>query len=275
MQWLVEQMGIARMPGAPDDNDDKIMRVLRETSRPFYEIKQVPFTEELIIDHRVDITKPTLIYGSTQIIEKVFRRTGHKIETFFNCSWWDPFEWKCRRSDMLNQDPWITTVAYLRDNWVTEPTFVKSMKVKALTGMVIYPDKHDRDCWLIEHSELDGDDALVMASPVNIENEWRFFIIDGQIITGSMYRMDGHRRINPPISLETRQAVDEMIKGWMPNKNIVMDVAKLRTGEYKVIEFNGLAASGFYSSNVLDIIEAMEQVTKNKYLMNSTPKLHD
>ena len=53
-------------------------------------------------------------------------------------------------------------------------------------------------------------------------------------------------------------AADKAVLEWMPSPNIVIDIARLSTGEYKVVEFNCLSSSGFYSSNVEKLVQCLE-----------------
>jgi len=252
MQWLIEHMS------ATDDNDTALLKTFADTGRTHLAIKQIPFTETLLGMEQLDPTQPALIYGSTQIVEKVWKQYGGQVETFYDPAWFDPRNWVGKRPDLLNEDVFEITVAELRSKWVDKPTFVKSVTVKALNGMVLEPDKHDWDTWLIEHSELNGSDLLVLSPVHRIEREWRFFVVDGQVVTGSTYRRDGYRAKMHPVSPAAWAAADRAVKEWLPSKNIVIDIARTWSGKYKVVESNAISSSGFYSSNVPKLVDALE-----------------
>jgi hypothetical protein len=65
MQWLVEHMGFMTLDGT-DENDTKLLRVFEETGRAHFELKQIPFTTELIGLNAIDLGQPALLYGSTK-----------------------------------------------------------------------------------------------------------------------------------------------------------------------------------------------------------------
>jgi hypothetical protein len=262
IQWFVEHMS------ATDDNDSALLKVFEETGRPHTEIKQIPFTTELL---GFDLDgSPALIYGSCQIVEKTFN-AGLPIHTFWGTDWFDPASWVGKRSDLLNEDVRTTTVKELRAKWVDEPIFAKSVRVKALTGMVLEPDKHDHDCWLIEHSELDGDEPILLSPLHKIEREWRFFVIEGEVVTGSTYRKDGYRAVRWPVSPAAWEAANKAVKEWMPSQSVVIDIGRTWAGKYKVIEFNCLASSGFYKSDVKKLVERLEAYAVTCFEVESQP----
>jgi hypothetical protein len=257
MQWLVEHMS------ATDDNDTALLKTFGETGRSHFELKQIPFTQELIGLEQIDPNQPALIYGSTQIVEKVARRSGHQVLTFWGADWFDPSKWCGKRDDLLNPEVKTVTARELRANWVSEATFIKSVDVKKVTGMVLEADKDDHDTWLIEHSDLDGDDLIITAPVVRIEREWRFFVLEGKVVTGSTYRRDGYKVRRHTVSPAAWAAADLAVQKWMPSPNIVIDIARTWGGEYKVIEFNCLSCSGFYSSDVPKLVEALESYARH------------
>jgi hypothetical protein len=188
----------------------------------------------------------------------VSRQSNHHVETFWGSDWFDPNTWTGKRSDLLNEQIRMLTVAELRADWIEDVSFIKPVRVKAFTGMVIEPEKADHDNWLIEQSEMDGGELLVMSPVHKIEREWRFFVLEGEVITGSVYRKDGYRAQRWPVSPDAWAAARRAVKEWMPSQNIVIDLARTWDGEYKVIEFNSISSSGFYNSDVKLLVERME-----------------
>lgn len=75
---------------------------------------------------------------------------------------------------------------------------MKSAETKKLTGMVV--EAEEKDWWLLEFGELDGEDRLLLSPVQKIDQEWRFFVVAGEVVAGSQYRHDGVRRQNEPVS---------------------------------------------------------------------------
>ena len=251
MQWLIQCTDL------PDTNTIQILDAIKQLNKPYVGIGVIPFTHEVRGLEGVDPNKPSLFYCSVQLAQMVSTWTTYRPGVVYDNTMYDPRKWK--RSDLLNCSPIEITVEKLRKEWVKEPTFIKSVSDKVLTGMVIEPEKEDRDNWLIEQSQLDKDELLLFSPALNIETECRFFIIDNQIITGSTYRWLGCRTIRRPIDSEMLDYANEVVKGWLPAPVIVVDLCRLKNGDYRVVEFNCVNCSGFYNSDVCKIVQALEE----------------
>ena len=86
---------------------------------------------------------------------------------------------------------------------------------------------------------------IVVAKPKEIEQEWRWFIVDGKIVDGSTYRLNGQlvkKHEDNPLVIKSAQ---QLALSWLPDDCCVMDVARV-DGQLKVVEFNCINASGFY-----------------------------
>jgi hypothetical protein len=250
MQWLIQCTGL------PDTHTLKLLEEVKKRDLPCVGIGNIPFTETLTGFETADPSLPSFFYGSTKLIEIVSSWKDYRPGTFYKKDWYDPRLW--RRSDLLNLDQQEILVKDLREYWVKEPMFIKSVEPKLLTGMVIEPVKEDKDNWTIEQSELDGDVLLIMSPAQNIETECRFFVVDGKIVTGSTYRWLGARTIRRPIDAGLLGFAHKAIEGWMPSPTIVIDICRLKNGKYKVIEFNSVNSSGFYNCDVGAFVDAIE-----------------
>jgi hypothetical protein len=259
MQWVLQKVS------ANDINDLTLVEALEmaQPKREYRELTVEPIEGTVYGLEAVDSTSPTCFYGSCDLTALLARRADHNIKLFWEAEWFDPRFWTSKRSDLLNENLRTVTVRELRNTWVDQPTFVKSVGVKALTGMVLEPDKKDRDTWMIEHSNLDGDIELIATTELHrLEREWRFFVINGEILTGSTYRKDGYRSVRWPVSDAAWDYARNAVREWMPSQNIVIDIARTWAGEYKVIEWNSLHSSGFYRSDVRKYVEGMESLVR-------------
>lgn len=97
---------------------------------------------------------------------------------------------------------------------------------------------------------------VVLARPKEISAEWRWFIVGGKVVSGSMYRAHGQlrklRELDQAVINEAQSAADK----WLPMDCVVMDTA-LVNGEIKVVEFNTINSSGFYDNDVNAVFKAL------------------
>jgi hypothetical protein len=99
---------------------------------------------------------------------------------------------------------------------------------------------------------------VVISSPKNIQQEIRCWVIDGKVVTASLYKMNGERkRLNYDDEWMPVDFANRMAKIFQPARAYVMDIA-LCDDEYKIIEVNLLNAAGFYEANLQKLIEALE-----------------
>lgn len=257
MQWMVQDT--LHVPGMEDDNAIKLIRALESLGQPYIAVGIIPFSHEITGLEAADPSAPTMFWGSVQMAATVAQRSDFRPGVSYQREWFDPRNWVGKRPDLLNENLRTITADQLRQEWVTEPTFCKSVEDKAYTGNVLEPVKEDHDLWLIEASNLDAGSELVLAPVQRLVAEYRFFVVKGRVVTGSYYRKEGIRRCRVPVEPETWAAAERMAQDWMPNDTIVMDIGLTDQGEYKVIEWNCAHSSGFYNCDLKQLVLALEE----------------
>lgn len=154
----------------------------------------------------------------------------------------------------------------------SDPFFIKpDTEQKAFTGYVTSVEDFNR--WQLSmygNDIVSSDDnrqikpglMVVVSKPVNIFREFRFWIVDGQIVTYSQYRANDKVE---HIRYECKEAIDfveRRISQWQPSRAFVLDVAETDTeaNEWKVIEINTFNCSGLYDADVSEIVRHVEMM---------------
>lgn len=186
---------------------------------------------------------------------------------------------------MLNWDAQFCKFEELN---ITEPTFIRPVHdTKTFTGMVVHPDEFTawRDKILsvsnTGYSMLSPDTEVLYAAPKQVDFEARLFIVDGVVVSGSSYRNFGqvfYKRIDsqnvlfyPAMEFAKNMhemwywdfATDVLLPFITFDKRpladaYVMDVARLEDGQHKVIEVNSMNSSGFYETDMAEVVRALE-----------------
>jgi len=99
--------------------------------------------------------------------------------------------------------------------------------------------------------------VYIFASVVGGVTETRFFVVDGKIVTGSLYKRGNKVIYDSNIDPDVQKFAQEMVDFWQPNRAFVIDIALTPDG-CKIVEINNINSSGFYASNVNKIIDAIE-----------------
>lgn len=138
--------------------------------------------------------------------------------------------------------------------------------MKLTTGIQIRKIRYTVGDWLLDAMEcsssgsyqLDKNDKVVISPVRNIQAEWRYFIIDRKIVSGSMYRAYGRLRKQEELNEDVLKEAQSFADNWLPHECCVMDLA-LVDDEVKVIEFNCINSSGFYDNDVNEIFNKLYQ----------------
>lgn len=227
-------------------------------------VGMIPFSHEITSDEPLEGVD-YIPYGSTLMTTIVSQSMGWK-GLHFNLDTFN-YEAACKnRDDMLN-DEFILSVknAILfmksrkkRSDWFIRP----SKDLKQFSGQVIEASECAEwlqdavNCASSGTYQLDENEVVVIAKPKTIQAEWRWFIVDGKIIDGAMYRC--HDQLVK--KHETDQAVideaQELANGWLPDSCVVMDTALVDDMLY-VVEFNCINSSGLYGHDAKKIFKAL------------------
>ena len=109
-------------------------------------------------------------------------------------------------------------------------------------------------------SEAIPNDTKILIAPLQkIYKEYRFFVVDKKVITGSLYK-EGTRVIaRKCIDTDVINFAQKMVNIWQPIEAFVIDIART-PGGLKVVEINCLNASGFYACDMSLVIMALEEM---------------
>ena len=98
-----------------------------------------------------------------------------------------------------------------------------------------------------------------MAPTKEIYSEYRFYVVNKKVITGSLYKEGTrvHRKLC--IDQDIIGYVKKVVEIWQPDIAFVMDIANTPNG-YKIIEINSLNSSGFYDCEMDKVVDALEEL---------------
>lgn len=114
--------------------------------------------------------------------------------------------------------------------------------------------------------------AGAVVEPKKIYAEYRFWIIDGRVVTSSLYKrgrqviysdvvdVNVHRFVDKVLNTENQMSLSSCSMtgiGWMPARAFVLDVCDTPDG-MKIVEINTINSAGFYAANVQDLVLAID-----------------
>ena len=215
------------------------------------------------IEPIIDDTGLVMVCGSLTLA-KIAKQIGWVPGSFIN----DNFhynEWKkAYGENLLNFDSVVGYLNTIKLTW--DEFFIRPCEdTKEFSGMVLTKDQlyACQNGLIVEGIQYCDSNPLVIAAPLReIYNEYRFFVIDGQIITYSQYKLGNKIVHSPYVDEEIIKFTQKMVDNWQPARAFVIDIALIPEG-LKVIEINNFNSAGFYASDVNKIVGAIENMKFN------------
>ena len=152
---------------------------------------------------------------------------------------------------LLNNEAEYYTCKNILDKTFAKDMFIKPSKdLKAFNGGIIKTNTTVREH--IESGFFKKDylnETIVIAPLKDIYAEYRFFIIEDKIITGSMYKRGDRVLYDSFIPEDIMEKAIEYAKLYKPADIFVMDLADTKEG-IKIVEYNCWNCSGLYNIDI-------------------------
>jgi len=237
----------------------KLVELLRRLDVPHTDVKVVPFSHEIIPEP--DCGKDVIVMGSTTLADVALARDWtpgvFTNEHFDYRSYMDHYG-----MHMLNHDAIICEFGNVKSPW-PQFFFRPTADSKSFPGMVVEADNIDewadkvRAIEQENYTTIDSKTPVVVAPLKKILREYRFFIVDGKVVTGAWYKQGDHL-IKETNTTDADDFAQRMVDVWSPAEAFVLDIALTSTG-FRVLEVNCFNCSGYYASDVEKLFHAVEK----------------
>lgn len=257
--WLIQSNLIS------DAQQRDVCFAAQEIGANVIEATILPFVEDIEI-HGEITTNKVIPYGSTKLTR--LAQTRGWTGAFMNDNF-DVRSWKKYRDDMLN-NPLIATfglaarfdiseISNLQDEVFIRPC----ADLKAFNGTVMkwFDIINWSESIEFGNFQLDSDTPIAISPLQDIQAEWRYFIVGGVVVCGSMYKYKNKLTAEPAGDAEIAEAQTFADK-WLPDPVCVMDLALVNDKLY-VLEFNSFNSSGFYGHDVRKIVSSVTEYVEN------------
>ena len=177
-------------------------------------------------------------YPLTRLVAKVQPSAVFSLDDYTFNDWWDIFG----KENFVNS---TAKICLSKDiDWVEEEYFVRPLHdTKSFNGGIY------------NKNTLNFEGEVLYAPLQHISREYRFFAVDSEIVTGSLYKVNGCLEQSDIIDNQALNFAQSMVDKFPGS--YVLDVANT-DDEYKIMELNCLNAAGFYSSNLYKLVMAIE-----------------
>lgn len=162
--------------------------------------------------------------------------------------------------NMLNGDSILVEAGSF---YLESPKFIRPSKdSKAFTGKVFTPEEWHELVYSAIYdpkSILKTDTIVQVCSPKKIYQETRFWVVKGEVVTGSMYAWGNYNISQYLVDDGALKFAQSMVDKYQLADTFVIDIALTSEGDYKIIECNCTNCSGFYQADMNKLIIALEE----------------
>jgi hypothetical protein len=149
--------------------------------------------------------------------------------------------------------------------------------LKLFTGQVAGRDTFPADLEFMAFYEFPPNTLVVVSSPKEIANEWRFVVANGTVIAGCQYKNGGDLDYQPRYDHNAYELAKSIASiEYEPDPVWVMDICKTSAGDYHLLEIGGFSFADLYACNMNDVVagvsataQAVWEKSQNKMLDRS------
>lgn len=266
VRWIIQKNDLA-------ENDlRQLQEACKELGLEYHDTLVIPFIRTLP-EFPIDDDHENIYYGGTTFMNNVYEHLNKPLGLFYDE---EEFvmenyleQWK---DHMFNSESTILKLSEL-ENFKSEPDvnwFVRpNGDGKEFDGQVVlFKDLNP----MFERMVLNDDtnritpDFKILLNPAyNIHKEWRNYIVDGKIVSSSLYRKNFKlNKSSTDIPTDMIEFVEKRISEYKPHDNFAIDIASTHDGTYFVLECGCINSVGFYASDIKNYVKTVSEYISKK-----------
>lgn len=267
VNWMVEKFMFP-------EYEDKLVEAIKKSGANCYlfdDTDPYRFDFDKSIKQKYTEKDCVIFYGSLQRGRQVYSRTNFIPGVFYTVENYECYKYYGYYGDKLLNNRYVMMgfndlprmMRSLFKMWQVDTLFVRpSNGYKTFPGQLLKINSYIEDYRVLSlcYGGIDKDQLIVVAPFEEIIQESRYLIIDGDIVTGCVYSINGELikdlQIMDGASWEFAKSVCDRYK---PDEIFTLDVAKIKTEEYKVLEINSFCCAGLYNMDIDTVVDAVNK----------------
>jgi len=225
-------------------------------------IQVIPFSPD-IPSHTID-DKINIYYGATTLMYNLYHQYNKPKGLFFDEEKFSMENYlNIWGEHMINHGSKVTTFKEISQENISDDElfFIRpDADDKSFAGEVMSFGRIKTFLSGITKADnviLNEDTKIVIGTPYNITKEWRNYVVNGKVVTSSMYRKNFKlHKDGKDIPLDMIRFVEDRCKEYMPDACFAMDIA-LCGGDYYIIECGCINSVGLYHADIKKLIESI------------------
>jgi hypothetical protein len=177
----------------------------------------------------------------------LYKETYYK-SFFYDDNLFDQKNYKNLDLPMINKNCEIISLKDNLDRTFEIEKFIKpTSDLKGFVGGIIKPGVSIEDFILNSARMPDWINEVSLISDIKeIHSEYRFFVVNNKVITGSRYMLNKEVLPSEIIPESVLSKAHELAKAYTPERVFTMDLGLLSNGEIEIVEYNCFNGSGTY-----------------------------
>lgn len=220
------------------------------------------------LDPDIDLPPGTpVITNGSVMLSRIAAQRGWQPGSLFNENF--SFEvWSRHYQDLLlNKDGQMGTLDEAAPPWDT--VFVRPLSdTKAFNGQV-FTSEAFRQFQAASRDQVPGSPSPatpILVAPVKkIGQEHRHYIVDGEVITSSRYKLAGRPNFREGADEAVLDVVHRALARWQPARAFVMDTY-IAEGDIGIVEIGGICHAGLYEADLIKLVHALDSMSPSPEL---------
>lgn len=222
-----------------------------------------------MIDTMTDIEQHCTDLTPEQIEHKEIFLHKLKSSIFYDRQKFDQAYYSTLDLPLLNSGAFFVPIEDNLQTSFSTPYFIKpSQDLKSFLPGILKSGQTVQN--FVENSSYTPDykkEILLVSPVIDIKEEYRFFVINEEIITGSLYKKNDKVIYNSYIPDKILGIAKDYAKLYQPSSIYTMDIAITQKGA-KIVEYNCWNGSGLYHCDKPLLFQQVESYIKNRSLSN-------
>ena len=252
MHWVIQENMFR------EKSVERLAETLSRLETPHTTVKVIPFGGGLVPE--IEVPGPVVVVGSMSL-------SRHAVKMGWTPGAWmnaDRFGYEAYieafGDHMLNHDARVLRFAEALDHDM-ETFFIRPDDDEKLFAGTIM-DRDEFAEWQARIASADStrtvtSNTKVIVSPLKtILSETRFIVVDGEVVTGSLYKRGGRILYDGRFSPTVETFARRQAQVWTPDRVCVLDIAETDKG-MRIVEFNNFNSAGWYECDVQRVVEAI------------------
>lgn len=222
---------------------------------------------------------PVIVYGSVALLQDLTDRAGSL--SFSPALWCDWPQFRCS-TFFAPWKPWLLQRRFefvpmgdIKQRWdalvdeygVNDRVFLRPDAAdKDFNGGLVKRDFFNAWFGSAQRFSPPPESLVVLASPEKLLAEYRLFVAEGVVVTGSKYKTGELVCPEPVYPVEAVQVAEAAAKAWSPARLFCIDIAETPFG-FRIVECNPFNYSGVYESDLRLLTASAERAAIDEWKM--------